>query len=83
MPKYKPLFDYLRRKSAAELVLSFADIERVIGAMLPNSASRPQWWANEQSEDTRHVQASAWLDAGYEAFLIAGHDKVRFRQRNK
>jgi hypothetical protein len=69
---YTPLFNHLRRKSASELELSFADIERVIGAMLPNSASRPQWWANEKSEDTRHVQASAWLDAGYEPFSSPG-----------
>jgi hypothetical protein len=82
MSKYTPLFDYLRRKSASELELSFTDIERMLGAMLPNSASRPQWWANEKNADTRHVQTSAWLDAGYEAFLIARQDKVRFRRRN-
>ena len=79
MPKYTPLYDYLRRKPGPEVEMSFVQIERVIGAMLPNSASRPQWWANERSPETRHVQCSAWLDAGYEAFLLP-RDHVVFRK---
>lgn len=79
MPKYKPLYDYLRRKPGPEVEMSLVQIERVIGAMLPNSASRPQWWANERSSETRHVQCSAWLDAGYEAFLLP-EDQVVFRK---
>ncbi|MFN3727730.1 MAG: hypothetical protein ACK4SZ_15665 [Allosphingosinicella sp.] len=62
--------------------MSFAEIERVIGAMLPNSASRPQWWANEQDQDCRHVQVSAWLGAGFDAFLLPECDRVRFRRRS-
>lgn len=81
MPKYTPLFDYLRKKSAPELVMSFADIEWVFGAMLPNSAAKPQWWANEQDQDARQLQTFAWLDAGYEAFLVSGTEKVRFRKQ--
>jgi hypothetical protein len=80
MPKYTPLYDYLRRKPGPEVEMSFVQIERVIGAMLPNSASRPQWWANERSSETRHVQCSAWLDAGYEAFPLP-RDHVVFRKR--
>lgn len=81
MAKYDPLYHYLRRKTLPELVLSFSDIERIIGDMLPNSASRPQWWANEESEDSMHVQARAWCTAGYDAFLIQHQDRVRFRRR--
>ena len=55
MPKYTPLYDYLRRKPGAAIELSFTEIERVLGSMLPKSASRPQWWANELSPETRHV----------------------------
>lgn len=82
MPKYTPLFDYLRRKVGPEVEMSFAQIERVIGAMLPNSSSRPQWWANERSVETRHVQCNAWLDAGYEAYLLS-EERVIFRKRRK
>jgi hypothetical protein len=81
MAKYDPLGNYLRRKGGAELELSFADIERIIGTMLPNSAARPQWWANEVAADSRHVQARAWLGAGYEAFLIRDAERVRFARR--
>ena len=80
MPKYTPLYDYLRRKPGPKVEMSFVQIERVIRAMLPNGASRPQWCANEVSSQTRHVQCSAWLDAGYEAFPLPG-DRIVFRKR--
>ena len=37
-------------------------------AMLPKSATRPQWWANVTDPDTTHVQRKAWREAGYDAF---------------
>ena len=80
MGKYDPLRLYLRRKGKAEIDLSFADIERIIGGMLPKSAARPQWWANEEPASSRHVQMLAWRNAGYDAFL-AGSEKVHFRRR--
>jgi hypothetical protein len=81
MAKYDPLRRFLRRNGNAEIGLSFAEIERMIGAMLPKSAERPQWWANESDPSSRHVQARAWLEAGYEAFPDAGSEKVTFRRR--
>lgn len=81
MAKYDPLARHLRRRNGADVVMSFADVERVIKAMLPRSASRPAWWGNEQIAGSRHVQCRAWLDAGYEASLIAGEEKVRFRRK--
>ncbi|MDP1875112.1 hypothetical protein [Phenylobacterium sp.] len=80
MGKYDPLREHLKRQQADEFVLSFAEIERKLGAMLPNSASRPQWWANITEADTSHVQREAWRAAGFDAFLIAGEDRVRFRR---
>lgn len=82
MRKYAPLYDYLRRKPGPQLHLSFADIERVIGNLLPKSAARAQWWANETSPESRHVQCNAWLNAGYEAFLLP-NDRVEFRRRGR
>ena len=79
MSKYDPLSDYLRQQTASELTLSFPEIERVIGGPLPLSAMRPQWWANETSRSTAHVQCLAWRAAGYDAFLYAGR-KVKFRK---
>ncbi len=81
MAKYDPLRRFLRRSTRIEVQMSFADIERMIGAMLPKSAQRPQWWANETDISGRHVQTKAWLEAGYEAFPVAGAEKVTFKRR--
>jgi hypothetical protein len=46
-------------------MLRFEDIERIIGAKLPASARRhPAWWSNSASG---HVNAQAWLGAGFKA----------------
>jgi len=80
MPKYDPLSGHLRRQRQDELELTFAEIERILGSMLTKSAARPQWWANTTDPDTRHVQLKAWRDAGYDAFLLTGKDRVRFKR---
>lgn len=65
MGKYDRLGEYLIGSSQASLRLTFAQIERVIGAALPASARTYQaWWANERAGT--HSHALAWLDAGYE-----------------
>lgn len=81
MGKYDALSGHLRRQTADEFDMTFTEIERVIGAMLPKSAARPQWWANVTDPDTTHVQRLAWGDAGFDAFLIAGDERVRFKRR--
>jgi hypothetical protein len=79
MAKYDPLKRYLSRQKTARVDLTFRDVERIIGAMLLNSAARPQWWANEASAASTHVQAAAWREAGYKAFLEGG-ERVRFER---
>jgi hypothetical protein len=81
MAKYDPLHAHLRRQKTALYEMSFRDIERVLTSMLPKSALHPEWWANERSPDSRHVQCRAWLDAGYHAFLQRGAEQVRFERR--
>jgi hypothetical protein len=78
MGKYDPLEGHLRRQTLAELQMSFTEIERLIGAMLPASAARPQWWANEKGPRRTHIQCEAWLKAGFNAFLMSGKERVRF-----
>jgi hypothetical protein len=80
MAKYDPLRDYIRKQKLDAFELTFAEMERRIGYMLPKSASRPQWWANTTDPETSHVQRKAWGDAGFDAFLIVGADRVRFRR---
>ena len=78
MSIYDPLCDHLKTQKLNEFFLSFTEIEKVLGRSLPKSAVRPQWWANQI--DGIRPQRDAWRDAGYEAFLIKGADKVRFRK---
>lgn len=81
MAKYDPLRDYLKRQRDDEFELTFTEIERTLLAFLPHSAKRPQWWANVMDSATTHVQREAWRAAGFDAFLIAGKDRVPFRRR--
>jgi hypothetical protein len=78
--KYDPLRDYLKTQSFQEIELTFAFIEDLLGFGLPASAERPQWWSNVTDPNTSHTQRNAWRDAGFDAFLIAGSRKVKFRK---
>ncbi len=80
MAKYDPLESYLTRHGGEEFELAFEEMERIIGTALPASASRPQWWANEADPASRHVQRTAWRNAGYDAFLLP-RGRVLFRRR--
>lgn len=62
MAKYEKLTEWLKNPT---VVLTFSEIEKIIGDHLPDSAVnyRP-WWGNEKGAESR--QCRAWLDAGWE-----------------
>lgn len=63
MSKYAPLKRFLLSQPGPELSMTFSQVENLIGASLPPSARRhPAWWANHA---TSHVNAQAWLEAGW------------------
>ncbi len=63
MSKYAPLATYLRETGRETVSMSFAEIERIIGADLPPSAFKHRpWWSNNPSNS---VITYAWLEAGY------------------
>jgi hypothetical protein len=76
MAKYDALLKLLEEASD-EVELSFAQIEKTLGFELPASARRyPAWWSNSGGT---HVQAAAWMGAGYrttDVNVAAG--RVRF-----
>lgn len=77
MSKYEPLHEYLRRSGQSSVRLTFAEIEKVLGDKLPASAYKySAWWANGS-----HVQANAWLDAGYNADADLNTQIVVFSRR--
>ena len=66
MSKYTPIKRYLAGipKETKEITLSFNQFEKIIKNKLPISAFRYQeWWSNEESGT--HVQAHAWMGAGW------------------
>lgn len=63
MAKYDPLRRHLARLSDGRWMITFAEIEKIIGDSLPESAiQHKEWWANDASPGR---QSRAWLDAGF------------------
>jgi hypothetical protein len=66
--KYHPLFEHLLFSGQGQLTMTFAEIEAVLGAQLPPSAStRQEWWSNSPRG---HSQAKAWMRASYETSQV-------------
>jgi hypothetical protein len=77
MAKYEKLTEWLKNPT---VVLTFAEIEKIIGDKLPDAAAnyRP-WWGNEK--DAKSRQCRAWLDAGWEVGKVDLNAKlVLFRR---
>ena len=61
MGRYDALTRALRARAEPLVVLSFDELDEIVGG-LPDSAKRHRaWWANKRSSQ---AHASAWLDAG-------------------
>lgn len=77
MSAYTPLQTYLADRSEAAVVMSYAEIESLLGRKLPPTAygdHRRQWWANTET----HTQALAWLRANRKTRLDTAADRVTF-----
>lgn len=81
MSKYDPLRDYLQRQSTSHLKITMDEIETILQAALPPSAKKyPEWWANEDPDNTSHVQCRSWIFAGYKAFPDIDNECVTFEK---
>jgi hypothetical protein len=78
---YEALRDYLVRQKQAEFVLSFEEIEEIIGAALPRAAQRASWWDSLRSPDIQMPQREAVLAAGFTATRMPDGQSVRFTKR--
>ena len=59
--KYQPLYEYLEHRYANTVVLTFAQIEDLLGFTLPDAARVDQeWWANNDQNDTSQPQSRSW-----------------------
>lgn len=77
--KFDPLRDYLKAQKVDELVLSYEEIEDILGFALPRAAYRAEWWFDDVPEHPK-LQRIAVRDAGFDARRLSEGNKVRFRR---
>lgn len=71
--KYLELEHYLEGCKKNTICLSFDQIQKIIGFVLPDSALKYNaWWSNDMS----HSQAVSWLNAGYRTKLCDFKNKT-------
>jgi len=78
---YDALRDYLMRHKQTEFVLTFEQIEEIIGAALPRAANRASWWDSLRSPDIQMPQREACLAAGFKAMRMPDGQSVRFTKQ--
>ncbi len=81
MGKYTPLRDFLIGRGESTVVMTFAEIETLLGRPLPASKASRAWWSNNPDNN---VMTREWLAAGYltEAVDTKG-EKLVFRRREE
>lgn len=73
--KYAALHAHLSRRNGRPEMLSFEDIEEIIGRALPVSAVKHRsFWANDNQD--HHPHARAWMRAGYRVAYVDRAEKV-------
>jgi hypothetical protein len=61
--EYRPLHTYLDRRYAAKVVLTFEQMEALMGRALPPPAyTELDWWTGAAARTSRHSEA--WVGAG-------------------
>jgi len=76
MSKYAPLHAFLVSQRDV-LTLSFAEVADLVGGLPASAYVWAPWWENEGST---HVQARAWLSAGFHAHPNLVERTVRFER---
>ena len=74
MAKYDPLYSHFSSRMEKRVVLSYAEIEKIISAELPRSAYKYKaWWDNNS-----HTQSRSWRAAGYAVANIELGNEITF-----
>ena len=77
--RYQALYVYLRDRYADRVVLSFADIEALLGFALPEPARQAcDWWAGPDTAARASAQSGAWTLASRSAIVNVGARHVVF-----
>ncbi len=85
MNDYDALRDYLmkQKQQQQELVLSFEEIEEIVGRVLPRAAHRASWWDSLRSPQEKMPQREACLAAGFVATRMPDGKSVRFARMKR
>jgi hypothetical protein len=73
--EYQPLHKYLAGRYADALVLTFAQMEDLLGFPLPAAAREAAWWANDEATG---LHSRAWTQAARTAVPNLGASIVLF-----
>jgi hypothetical protein len=77
--QYHSLYVYLRDRYADRVVLSFADIEALLGFSLPEQARKArEWWEEPEAASRASAQSGAWTLASRSAMVNVGARHVVF-----
>jgi hypothetical protein len=79
--EYQLLYNYLRDRYADRLVLTFAQIEDLVGFSLPDAARfQPEWWRVSGSASGHSAQSDSWVLAGRTAVVNLSASIVMFER---
>ena len=60
--KYLLLYKYLKNRYANRVVLTFAEIEDLLGFALPGPARlQPEWWTEAQTNVAENGYSDSWI----------------------
>jgi hypothetical protein len=77
--KFEPLYEYLIKETRDDFILTYEEIEAILGFDLPRASHRAEWWDDDTPEHPRD-QAQAIHQAGYDSRRLSEGGKVRFRK---
>lgn len=78
---YRSLYKYLDNRFADTVVLTFAQIEALLGFALPDLARlRHDWWVSPEADAVPSAQSRAWVEASRTATPNLLAQSVRFER---
>jgi putative restriction endonuclease len=82
MGKYSALRRQLEREAGRSVEMAFGELDDLVGGLPASARRHSAWWSNER--EGTHVQAHAWLEAGWrveDVNLTA--ERVRFTRSER
>lgn len=77
MSKYNALRRHLESEAGTSVEMSFDEVDTIVGGLPASARHHSAWWSNER--EGRHVQAHAWMDAGWRVAQVnLTAENVRF-----